>query len=106
MVEYPRKGIFAYGFITSETRRWTGEEMLHLYNVFIPSVPVPTTGWLVAVPADQVVRVNISVERALKLIVSGGIVAPAELVAKPPLPVPDSSAPQFSSTPQPEVMHS
>ncbi|MGQ9560180.1 MAG: DUF502 domain-containing protein [Candidatus Oleimicrobiaceae bacterium] len=102
MVEYPRKGVFAYGFITSETNYWNGEEMVHLYNVFIPSVPVPTTGWLAAFPANQLIHLNISVERALKLIVSGGIVAPSELTAKPAIQVVDSPRLDVAGKPQPE----
>ncbi len=94
MVEYPRKGIYCYGFITSETTRGSGQDALRLYNVFIPSVPVPTTGWLVAFPEDEVTRLNLSVERALKLIVSGGIVAPAQL-----LPKPDAGTQQVSEPP-------
>lgn len=94
MVEYPRKGIYCYGFITSETVRTSGEGVLRLYNVFIPSVPVPTTGWLVAFPHDQITRLNLSVERALKLIVSGGIVAPAELKTKTVSTEPHFAEPQ------------
>jgi uncharacterized membrane protein len=106
MVEYPRKGVFAYGFITSETRRPEEGGVLHLYNVFIPRVPVPTTGWLVAFPAEQVVRLRISVERALKLVVSGGIVAPADLVAKPAPPVCEDSVPGPAIERQPELVSS
>lgn len=106
MVEYPRKGVFAYGFITSETTRREEGRLLHLYNVFIPSVPVPTTGWLVAFPADQVIRLRISVERALKLIVSGGIVAPAELATKPASPVSECVVPSPDIERQPEFVSS
>ncbi len=76
IVEYPRKGLFAYGFITSETEHRTEAGIGRLVNVFIPSVPMPTTGFLVAIPEKEVVKVNISVEEALKLVVSGGLVSP------------------------------
>lgn len=76
LVEYPRKGLYSYGFITSNIERRLNESTEPLINVYIPSVPVPTTGFLIAVPENELIRVNISIETALKLIVSGGIVSP------------------------------
>lgn len=99
MVEYPRKGTFCYGFITSETVRGSGQEAVRLYNVFIPSVPVPTTGWLVAFRENDVMRLDLSVERALKLIVSGGIVAPPELMTKASSPQPYQEAMESAAAP-------
>lgn len=75
VVEYPRKDIFALGFVTSDPipllqaidkRRWV--------NVFIPTTPNPTSGFLVMVPEEDVRPLNIPIEYAFKLIISGGIV--------------------------------
>ncbi|MDZ7319335.1 MAG: DUF502 domain-containing protein [candidate division KSB1 bacterium] len=84
LLEYPRKGCYAYGFVTShiERRSDTGSE--RLVNVFIPTTPVATTGFMIAFPENEVTPMNISVEKALKMIVSGGIVAPKTIAEKAP----------------------
>lgn len=82
MIEYPRKGIYSYGFITSTVERKNLDGSETLVNVYIPSVPVPTTGFIVAVPEKEIIRVNISIETALKLVVSGGIVSPKSISEK------------------------
>lgn len=75
LVEYPRKGIYSVGFLTGmareEAQAKTGQKMV---NVFLPSTPNPTTGWLVLVPEDQVIPLDISVEDGLKLVISAGMV--------------------------------
>ncbi len=76
LVEYPYKGRFAYGFVTSRLEHRTPEGSERLTNVFIPTSPVVTTGFLIAFPEQEVTPVNISVEKAIKLVMSGGIVAP------------------------------
>jgi uncharacterized membrane protein len=76
MVEYPYKGRFAYGFLTSRIERRRNNDSEKLAHVFIPTTPVVTTGFLIAFPESDVMPVNISVEKAIKLIMSGGIVSP------------------------------
>lgn len=76
LVEYPRRGLWAYGFVTSYTSRVSSER---LANVFIPGPPVPTTGVLVVVAVDELRFLDMSVEDALKLVLSGGLVAPPTL---------------------------
>jgi len=77
LVEYPRRGIWAVGFLTNdgfdEANRMTGQDLLH---VFVATTPSPLTGFLVLIPRSDVVFLNISVEDGIKLIVSGGIVRP------------------------------
>ena len=82
LLEYPRREIYSYGFVTAYTSRVEpgGRE---LANVFIPGPPIPTTGALVAVPVEQLIYLDISVEEALKLVLSGGMVAPPSLRARP-----------------------
>ncbi len=76
LVEYPSKGRFAYGFVTSRIERRKSEDSERLVNVFIPTTPVVTTGFLIAFPESEVIPINISIEKAIKLVMSGGIVTP------------------------------
>jgi uncharacterized membrane protein len=77
LFEYPRKGTFSIGFVTGETkgeiRAVTKEETL---NVFLPTTPNPTSGYFLVVPKKDAHQLNMTVEEALKLIVSGGAVSP------------------------------
>jgi uncharacterized membrane protein len=77
MVEFPRKGLYTVAFVTGiatgEMQEKTDERCI---NIFIPTTPNPTSGFYMMVPEDQVVRLDMSVEEAFKLIMSGGIVAP------------------------------
>ena len=81
LVEYPRKGVHSIGFLTSEAKgeiqRKTNKKLV---NVFIPTTPNPTSGILLLVPEDEIVDLSMSVEEAMKLIISGGVVAPEELL--------------------------
>jgi uncharacterized membrane protein len=77
LIEYPRKGIYRVGLQTSDTvaeiAAVTGEDIM---TVFVPTTPNATTGFLAFVPRDEVVELTMSVEDALKMIVSLGIVVP------------------------------
>ncbi len=79
MLEYPRPGLYSYGFVTGYTSREGNEGTERLAHVFIPGPPVPTTGHLVAAPVEELVYLDMAVEDALKLILSGGMVTPAGL---------------------------
>ncbi|MBS9776318.1 MAG: DUF502 domain-containing protein [Fusobacterium sp.] len=76
-VEYPRKGLYAIGFMTAENNKnfesFLGDK--DIVNVFIPTSPNPTSGMLVCVPKEEVHKLDISVEMAFKLIISGGYVS-------------------------------
>jgi uncharacterized membrane protein len=80
MLEYPRTGVYALGFITATQAEGfqdlVGEKTV---NVFIPTAPNPTSGFFLVVPERSVIPVPISMEEALKLIVSGGLIVPAVL---------------------------
>ena len=75
LVEWPRAGLYSVGFVTGETRgeaqAKTAERVL---NVFIVTTPNPTTGFLCLVPESQVIPLDMSVEDALQLIITGGAV--------------------------------
>ena len=79
LIEYPRRGTYVIGFITGESKgevqNKTSKDMM---NVFVPTTPNPTSGFYILIPKDEVVYLNMSVEDAFKLIISGGIVSPPE----------------------------
>lgn len=81
LVEYPRKGLYTIGFLTGESqgeiREKTSKELV---NVFLPTTPNPTSGWLVLVPKEEVVLLEMTVEEGLKYIISGGAAAPKKIV--------------------------
>jgi uncharacterized membrane protein len=77
LIEYPRKGMIVVGFITSH-EQGVVQRAAHqqLVAVFIPTTPNPTSGFLVYVPPEEVTVVDMSVEDAMKLIISGGAYIP------------------------------
>jgi uncharacterized membrane protein len=79
MLEYPRKGLWILGLVSTATegeiKEKLPEEML---NVFIPTTPNPTSGFLIFVPKSEVIEMDMSVEEAIKFVISGGIVNPEE----------------------------
>ncbi len=77
LVEYPRKGIRTIGFLTNEnTLQFKDRKEKKLYNVFIPSSPSPITGFTIVVEESDLTYLDISVEEALRVIVSGGLLNP------------------------------
>lgn len=79
LVEYPRRGSWVIGFITGATegeiQELTDEEMV---NLFVPTTPNPTSGFLLFVPRSDIVPLHMSVEEGIKMVVSGGIVTPPD----------------------------
>ncbi len=77
LIEYPRKGIYSIGFITAESNgEVQAKTKENVMSVFLPTTPNPTSGYLLFVPREDVVVLDMSVEDGLKLVVSGGIIAP------------------------------
>ena len=87
IIEYPRKGIWSVGFITSdaaaEIEAKAKEKMI---NVFIPNTPTPATGFLVVFPARDVILLDMKIEEAFKYVVSGGVLKPSSLSSSVPVP--------------------
>lgn len=79
MFEYPRPGCWALGFVTGvtlgEVQRLTEDEVV---NVFLPTTPNPTSGYLLFLPRKDLVYMEMTVEEGIKMIVSGGIVTPPD----------------------------
>jgi len=76
LLEFPRRGMLAIGFVTGESRgevqQYTADNVL---NVFVPTMPNPTSGFLVFVPPEELTEVDMSIEDGIKYVVSGGIVS-------------------------------
>ncbi|MDC0472935.1 DUF502 domain-containing protein [Pelagibacteraceae bacterium] len=73
LIEYPRKGVWAVGFATKENRGTIQKEINDdVVNVFVPTTPNPTSGFLLMVPKKDLIYLDISFEQASKFIVSAG----------------------------------
>ena len=73
LIEYPRKGVWAVGFATKENEGEMSKKVnKKLINVFVPTTPNPTSGFLLMFPIDEVIYLNMSFEEASKFIVSAG----------------------------------
>jgi uncharacterized membrane protein len=86
LIEYPRRGLGAIGFVTGPTggeiQALSEDEMV---NVFLPTTPNPTSGFLLFVPKRDLIHLDMTIEEGIKLVISGGIVTPsmeAELEAR------------------------
>ncbi|MFC1979996.1 DUF502 domain-containing protein [Chloroflexota bacterium] len=77
LVEFPKKGMMTVGFITNETKSESGTTYL---NVFIPTAPNPTSGFLQIIKEEEVIRTEISPDDALKMIVSAGKVSATDII--------------------------
>ncbi|SEM08674.1 Uncharacterized membrane protein [Roseovarius azorensis] len=87
LIQYPRKGIWAIGFISTEARGEINEKAetdSDLLSVFVPTTPNPTSGFLLYFPREDVVELNMSIEDAAKLVISAGLVYPGQ--TKPDAP--------------------
>jgi len=96
LVEYPRRGIYSLAFQTStylgEVQARTGEEVV---SCFVPTTPNPTSGFIIMVPKQEVVELDMEVDEALKMIISLGVVVPTwkhEKIGDLPLRMPASIA--------------
>ena len=78
LVEYPRKGVWAVAFISTETYGEIKEKINRgsLVTVFLPTTPNPTSGFMLFVPKDDIIILDMSVEDAAKLIISAGLIMP------------------------------
>ena len=84
LVEFPRKGVWAVGFVTN---RGQGELQARIpeevWSVFVPTSPNPTSGFLVLMPRREIVELEMTAGEAMKLIISGGAIAPPWPAVRP-----------------------
>ena len=76
-VEFPHPGIYATGFITSDglkdLRAHTGKKII---TVFVPTSPAPFTGFTLFFPEDKIIHLNMTIDEAIRIIMSGGVLTP------------------------------
>lgn len=98
LFEYPRKGLWSIGFVTGnpigEVQRKTSEEVI---TVFVPTTPNPTSGWIVLIPKKDIIRLDMTVEEAMRLIISLGVVTPDTVPVKD---APEETRPIAASVPE------
>lgn len=83
MIEYPRRGIYSIGFITKDTSEFFNSKIGEVcYNIFIPTTPNPTSGFILIVPKKDVYELDMSVEEGIKFVISAGLVTPDMLKQK------------------------
>ena len=103
LVEYPRRGIGAIGFVTGptqgEVQARTDEDLV---NIFLPTTPNPTSGFLLFVPKKDLIHLDMTVEEGIKLVISGGIVTPKTDLEEEPARFRGSPPPQPRLRPEPE----
>ena len=95
LVQYPRPGIWAIGFISTEAKGEINRRIPHddqILSVFLPTTPNPTSGFLLYVPKADVILLDMGVEDAAKLIISAGLVYPAPKDPAAPAPLPATAA--------------
>lgn len=75
LIEWPRKGVYTIAFVTNETS-WEIDNEKENVNLFMPTTPNPTTGFYIVMPRSQVRETNLSIDEALRTIISAGIILP------------------------------
>lgn len=77
LIEFPRKGMHSIGFLTNKARgEPQAKTTAEVWTVFVPTTPNPTTGFLVMLPKEQIVELDMSVGEGMKMVISGGAVVP------------------------------
>ena len=73
LIQYPRNGLWTMCMVTGESKNKNNEEF---YTVFVPTTPNPTSGFMILIKKEDVINTDIAVEDGLKIIISGGLIAP------------------------------
>jgi uncharacterized membrane protein len=110
LIEYPRKGVYTLGFITSENPGRLGRAIDgEFISVYAPTSPNPLSGWFLLIPKEEVIYPEMSVEEGLKLILSGGVIIPDLGIEEEEIPLQRSwrwfrrgKREEFEPTPQEE----
>lgn len=89
LIEYPRKGIYSIAFYTQNTKGEIKEKLnQEVVSVFVPTTPNPTSGYLLFIPKKEIINLDMNIEEALKLVISGGAVVPQKKSSSPKKRVP------------------
>ena len=77
LIEYPRKGLYSIAFVTGDSQGEVQEKTAKKHiNLFVPTTPNPTSGFYIMIPEEDIINLDMSVEEAFSLIISGGIISP------------------------------
>jgi uncharacterized membrane protein len=83
LVEFPRKGMYSIGFLTSEFHQTLSpNKSMRFFSVFIPTTPNPTSGYFIVVPEAELITSELTRQEAMALIISGGIIQPERFLQK------------------------
>ncbi len=86
-VEYPRRGIWSVGLVTGDTMRDIQDKMgKSCMTIFVPSSPTPFTGYVITVPKEDTIDLDIAIDDALRFAISGGVIVPMSQRINPPSP--------------------
>lgn len=81
-LEYPRKETWSIGLVTGKgLKKVTARDQKEFLTVFVPTSPTPFTGYVILAPQEQTIDLDMSIEEALRFIISGGVITPAEHLA-------------------------
>ena len=95
-VDFPRKGMLAPAFVTNEFKGASGEI---LYGVYIPTSPIPTSGYFEIVAENEVIHTDLKIDECIKMVVSGGMIIPDSVLSgKTLLKAPDEIAKAMTSS--------
>jgi uncharacterized membrane protein len=83
LIEYPRKGIYAIGFLSRRIELDVSGVNKVYWSVFMASTPTPVSGMVVIIPEEEVIKLEMTVEEGVKFLVSGGVASPALIKRKP-----------------------
>ena len=99
-VEFPREGMTTLAFITNEITDKSGKK---LYAIYIPTAPIPSSGYFEMVTEDKITHTDIPVDEGIKIVISSGMILPDKIsTSKTPVKAPKYLADAFSLTPEPE----
>lgn len=99
-VEFPREGMSTIAFITNEIKDKKGKKY---YAIYIPTAPIPTSGYFEIASEEQVIHTDIPVDEGIKIVISSGMILPDKIsTSRSPTKAPKYLADAFSLTPEPE----
>ena len=79
--EYPRRGIWTVGFVTGRGMKYKdGEKQSELISILVPTAPSPLSGYMVLIPEEDVVPLDMTVEEAMRFVISDGVITPSYII--------------------------
>jgi uncharacterized membrane protein len=88
LLEYPRKGCWTVGFVTNSTRGLPQSKLPgDIWTVFVPTTPNPTSGFMLLLPREELIELEMSVTEGMKMVISGGTVTPPAPAAQAATPL-------------------